>query len=75
MKITRKSPYTGKVTTMDLNITEEQIHDYESGKLLQEAFPQLTPDEREFYKTGLTPDDWDIIFADQEDRHKNPLED
>ncbi len=64
MTITRKSPLTGKVTTMDLNITEGQILLYESGVLLQNAFPQLTADEREFYKTGLTPEDWKAMFGE-----------
>ena len=67
MNIERKSPFTGKVHTMDLDITEEQIADYESGKLLQHAFPHLTAEEREFYKTGITPEEWDSMFPPEEE--------
>lgn len=35
---------------------------YERGALMQEAFPYLTPDEREFLMTGLTPEEWEEIF-------------
>ena len=59
MKITRISPFTGKIRTMDLPITQEQIEDYESGTLLQNAFPNLTPGQREFFKTGITDEEWD----------------
>ena len=31
--------------------------------LIQNIFPDLTPDEREFIKTGVTPDEWDNMFA------------
>lgn len=32
---------------------------------IQDAFPQLSADEREFIKTGLTPDDWDLLFPEE----------
>jgi hypothetical protein len=44
---------------MDLNITDDQIAKYNNGWLLQDAFPQLTPGEREFYKTGITDEEWE----------------
>lgn len=66
MKISRKSPLTGIITTIDLPITSEQIRKYERGGLIQEVFPNLTPDEREFYKTGYTKEDWNTIFGEDE---------
>ncbi len=66
MKISRKSPLTGIITTIDLPITSEQIRKYERGGLIQEVFPNLTPDEREFYKTGYTKEDWNAIFGEDE---------
>ena len=66
MKISRKSPLTGIITTIDLPITSEQILKYERGGLIQEVFPNLTPDEREFYKTGYTKEDWNAIFGEDE---------
>lgn len=60
MKITRTSPFTGKTNTMELNITPVQITQYAMGNtLIQDVFPDLTSDEREFIKTGITAEDWE----------------
>lgn len=32
--------------------------------LIQDAFPFLTPDEREFLINGLTPEDRELMFSD-----------
>lgn len=58
MKITRVSILSGKSTTMDLPVTEEQLSRYEQGEFVQKAFPHLSADQREFIKTGITPDEW-----------------
>lgn len=67
MKVTRTSPRTGQVNTMDLDITDAQMHAYTTGTMLQDAFPNLTPAEREFWLTGYTQEDWDAIFPPDED--------
>ena len=61
MKITRTNPFTGKENTRDLDVTEAQMIAYENGALLQNAFPNLSADDREFIKTGI--DNWDEMFA------------
>jgi len=59
MKITRKSILTGKVRTKELNVTFEQLNDYYGRRLLlQDAFPQLSTDDREFIKTGIVAEEW-----------------
>lgn len=64
MKITRRSPLTGKLNTMELNITQEQLDTWQRERpLIQVAFPNLTKAEREFLKTGYTQEDWDAIFG------------
>lgn len=66
MKITRISPFSGKVNQMDLEITQEQVDAYLKGNLLvQQAFPNLTADEREFFKTGITPAEWDDMLGEE----------
>jgi hypothetical protein len=53
---------TGKAHTMDLPITEKQLEAYENGYgLIQDIFPDLTPDEREFIKSGITPDEFETL--------------
>lgn len=58
MQITRKSPFTGKVNTLEIDVTPDQIAAWQGGALIQNAMPHLSPDEREFIMTGITPDEW-----------------
>jgi hypothetical protein len=67
MKITRKSPISGNVNTLDLNITDEQMADWYSGTLVQDAFPQLTPSEREFIITGILDSEWNDVIGEEID--------
>ena len=67
MKITRTSQATGITREMELDITDEQILKYEEGELIQKAFPNLTPAEREFIMTGITEDEWKDIFGGFDD--------
>lgn len=66
MIVTRKSPFSGKLNTMDLPITEAQVQRYEEGALLQIAFPNLNADQREFFKTGITSEEWETMFGGEE---------
>lgn len=66
MIIRRQSPFSGKINQMNLPITQEQIRAYQNGALLQDAFPNLTAGQREFYKTGITEDEWNNAFAEQD---------
>ena len=63
MKITRVSPFSNKKTTLEIDVTARQIASWEKGELIQDAMPNLTPAEREFIKTGVTPDEWDDVFG------------
>jgi hypothetical protein len=67
MEITRTSLATGTTRTLDLNVTLEQLNNYAQGALLQDAFPNLNPDEREFIKTGITAEEWDSLFGGEEE--------
>ena len=61
MKITRKSLTSGQVHTIDLPVTDEQLRAYEEGALLQDAFPHLSPADREFIKSGTTAEEWQTL--------------
>ena len=65
MLITRKSLISGNINTMSLPITEEQYTAWEQGTLVQNAMPHLTPDEREFVMTGITPTEWAETFGEE----------
>lgn len=71
MFITRRSQITGTENTIDLNITLDQIIRFNSGALIQDAFPQLTPSEREFYLTGITEAEWQQYMVAPEDEEED----
>jgi hypothetical protein len=58
---------TGKVCTMDIPVTQEQLNLYAAGALLQNAFPNLTAGQREFIKTGITDEEWESLFGGGEE--------
>lgn len=62
MLITRKSLTSGKTHTREVPCTQEQLDAYARGALLQNAFPNLSKEDREFIKTGITPEEWAAIF-------------
>jgi len=63
MLVVRTSPFTGKVNEMLLPITQAQVDAYEGGALLQDAFGNLNADQREFFKTGITAEEWETTFG------------
>jgi hypothetical protein len=64
MEITRKSPFTGETNTLDIDITEEQLHRWTHGNdLIQNIMPDLSADLREFIMTGITPTEWKDTFG------------
>ena len=62
MKITRVSIISGKLHMKDLPVTEIQMERWKRGALVQDVFPELTPDQREFILSGITPDEWADTF-------------
>jgi hypothetical protein len=68
MLITRTSPITGRQNTLDLDISTDSLLKWQSGLLLvQEAFPVLTADEREFLISGCTKEDWETLYGAEEE--------
>lgn len=71
MNVSRTSTLSGKVTTMDLNVTTEQLERfndrYRTGEYVQNIFSDLPAPEREFILSGITPDEWTELFGSHED--------
>ena len=40
---------------------------WQNGAYIQDAFPEMTPDEREFLKTGIHPECWTAMFGSGDD--------
>ena len=71
MQITRTSMISGNTNTMELNVTLEQIAQWENGMNIQVAMPDLSAEEREFVKTGMTPTEWNELFGEEEDEEEH----
>ena len=68
MLVTRRSPFSKTENTMELDITPEQLARYEQGnELIQNVFPDLSPEHREFIMTGITPEEWELVSRDKND--------
>ena len=66
VEVTRKSPLTGIYNKMYLDITPEQVAEWNDSrrtKLIQDIFPNLNDDEREFIMTGYTVADWNAMSS------------
>ena len=65
MIIKRQSMITGIWNEMDLPVTKKQIQMYENDEgTLQDIFSNLTPDQREFIKSGILEEEWENSFKD-----------
>ncbi len=71
VEITRQCPMCGKINTNEMEVDEKNWQHFccYGTKLIQEYFPDLSPSEREFIKTGYCDDCQSILFAppDEED--------
>jgi hypothetical protein len=66
MLIRNKSIISGEEREMDLPITEEQLNNWKNGMLIQNAMPNLTPAQREFLISGITPEEWDEFLNEND---------
>jgi hypothetical protein len=67
MQITRTSSVSGKTRTLDLPVTQAQIDAWHLGATIQQAMPNLSDDQREFILTGITAEEWDATFPEDEE--------
>ena len=70
MKITKISQLSGKENTMNIEVTQYEMirieNRYNSKELIQNIVPHLTMEEREFLMTGITSEEWDNTFGEEE---------
>ena len=63
VRITKTSMLSGLQSSMDLPVRQGHIDHWLGGALIQDAMPHLDADQREFLMTGITPAEWDSVFA------------
>ena len=69
IKVTRQSVLTRKMNTMELPILQEHLDIYDKigGFNVQDIFPQLDAEQREFLINGVTPQEWTKYIGDYND--------
>jgi hypothetical protein len=69
--IVRTSQYSGNINTMMIDMTEDMIARYvrwSNGEgVIQNLLPELSDNEREFILTGITPEEWEQMFPEDEE--------
>lgn len=71
VEIVRHSPFTGQENIMTLDMSPEEYKTrydrWKNGEMIQYAFDNLNPDEREFIKTGITPEEWNQRYGSDDE--------
>jgi 7,8-dihydro-6-hydroxymethylpterin-pyrophosphokinase len=65
MIVTRKNIFTGVERSLDLDVTQEGLNRWKNGELIQNVFPHLSVDEREFLMTGILGEEWNELMEDE----------
>ena len=60
LRVTGECTATGDVYSIE--VPAEGFARWEAGTLIQVALPDLSPDDREFLISGITPAAWNQIF-------------
>ena len=63
MLIAKTSLLSSRTHEMEIDVSDKQIALWMEGALIQDVMPSLSADEREFLMTGITPDEWNEMFA------------
>jgi hypothetical protein len=71
--LVKNSSLTGKENSMEISLTPAEYREWarleaeRTRPLVQDAFPQLSDDEREFIITGITPEEWNEFMGSDDD--------
>lgn len=66
MQVRNTSILTGVEHIRDIPVTSKELAEWQvSGTLVQDAFPHLSEDDREFLLSGITPEEWEASFGQE----------
>lgn len=77
MLLTRTSILTGATREREIDVTRQQLDEYNRGVLPEEAFEHISCADREFIVSGITPDEWSFHVSQSntyDDTEVNDLE-
>lgn len=70
INLSKLSALSGDEHTMTIDVDPVKLHKWmklcaaNKQPLIQDFFPELSPDEREFILTGITPEEWETLKPD-----------
>jgi hypothetical protein len=66
MRIAKQSMLTGNITTREIPVTNWQIIRWRDGENIGNVMPDVSLEDREFIKTGITPEEWDTFWGENQ---------
>lgn len=66
MLIERTSLISGITRTRDIDVTQAQLMQWQTGGLIQNIMPDLSLEDREFIMTGITSEEWNANMGEEE---------
>lgn len=68
MLFEKQSLLTGITHQREIPVSPEEVNRWEaSGRHIQDYFPNLSADDREFILTGITPEKWNQYIPEPEE--------
>lgn len=67
MLITKRSNWSGNINTREIPCTQEQWDAWCGGEKIQDVMPNVSPEDREFLISGLTPEEWAVMEEELDD--------
>lgn len=64
-------PFCGHTNT--ILVYEDDFLAWQNGTLIQDAFPYLSPEDREMLISGICPTCWEKMFGGKEEEDQPPL--
>lgn len=61
--VTMVSSISGRTNTLVLNYKEVDMIKFQRGMHVQDAFPYMSKEHREFLLSGITPEEWNEHFG------------
>jgi hypothetical protein len=64
MLVRKTSILSGVERVREMDVTQEQLQRWASGEKVQNVFPHLSADDREFIMTGVTGEEWEEFWEE-----------
>ena len=65
MKVQKQSLLTGKLNSMDINVSTDALARIRDGESMRKIVPHLTLSECEFLNSGCTPDEMNQLTQEE----------